>query len=100
MATKAMMRTPKDTPTAAPVLIPSLDSEEGLFVELEEESATEVEEGSVDVEEVFVDDSEDIDGLAVTVSVTLSVHVCPSFADSVAVTVTTLGELTLAALER
>lgn len=89
-----MMSTPKDTPTAAPTLIPSLESEDALFAELEGEAAIEVrvlEEGWVDVEEVSVDDSEGVDGLAVTVSV----HVCiPPFA----VTVMTLGELTLAAL--
>ena len=98
---EAMIRTPKDTPTATPVLIPSLDSEDSLFIRLEAESAIEV-----DVEEISVDDREGIDGLAVTVSVTLSivmsVSVCGSvsFVDSVTVTVTMLCELALAALER
>lgn len=92
---EAMIRTPKDTPTATPVLIPSLDSEDSLFVRLEAESAIEV-----DVEEISVDDSEGIDGLAVTVSVTLSVCGSVSFVDSVTVTVTMLCELALAALER
>ena len=101
---EAMIRTPKDTPTATPILIPSLYSGDALSVR---------EEGvMVDVEEVSVDDSEDIDGLAVgdTVSVTvsvvlsvvLSVSVCVSvsFVDCVIVAVTMLCELTLIELDR
>lgn len=99
MAMEAMIRTPKDTPTATPILVPSLDSEAALIEELEAEPAIEVvllEEGSKDVEGVSVSD-----GLAVAVSVTLSVHVCFSvfFVDFVVVTVTKLCELALAALE-
>lgn len=115
MPMEAMIRAPRDTPTPTPILIPSLDSGVALLVRLERESTFErvlVERGSVDVEEVSVDDSEDIDGLGVvdTVSVTnsvvlsvvLSVVVSISvfFADSVAVTVTMLCELTLIILGR
>lgn len=105
MAMEAMIRTPKDTPTATPILIPSSDPGDALLVRLERESAVErvlVEECSVDGEEVSVDDSEDIDGLADgdTVSVTVSVCVSVSFVDSVAVTVTTLCEVALIALDR
>lgn len=100
MQMEAMIRTPKDTPTATPILIPSLYSGDALSVR---------EEGvMVDVEEVSVDDSEDIDGLAVgdtvsvTVSVVLSVSVCVSvsFVDCVIVAVTMLCELTLIELDR
>lgn len=110
MAMEAMIRTPKDTPTATPIFIPSLDSEAALIGKLEAEPAIEVillEEGSKDVEDVSVYDSEDTDGLAVAVSVTLSVVVLLSvhvwffvfFVDFVVVTVTKLCELALAALE-
>lgn len=104
MQMEAMIRTPKDTPTATPILIPSLFSGDALPV-LEEGG----EEGViVDVEEVSVDDSEDIDGLAVgdtvsvTVSVVLSVFVCVSvsFVDCVVVAVTMLCELALIELDR
>lgn len=102
MVNEAMIRTPKDTPTARLIFIPSLDSEDALFGELEADSAIEVvllEEGSKDVEDVTVYDSEDTDGLAVTITVTLSftiavsAHVCffVFFVDSV------LCELALAA---
>ena len=76
MAKEAMIRTPKDTPTARLILIPFLDSEDALFGKLEAEPAIEVvllEEGSKDVEDVSVYGSEDTDGLAVTLTVTLSV---------------------------
>lgn len=104
MPMEAMIRAPKDTPTATPVFIPSVDCGDALLVPLEAESAVErvlVEEGLVDVEEVSVDDSEDIDGLADgdTVSVTVSVH-APVSVDFVAVTVTMLCELALIALDR
>lgn len=97
---EAMIRTPKDTPTATPILIPSLFSGDALPV-LEEGG----EEGViVDVEEVSVDDSEDIDGIAVgdTVSVTVSVFVSVSvsFVDCVVVAVTMLCELVLIELDR
>lgn len=107
MPMEAMIRAPKGTPTATPVFIPSVDCEDSLLVPLEAESAVErvlVEEGLVDVEEVSVDDSEDIDGLAdgdtVSVSVTVSVHASVSFVDFVAFTVTMLRELALIALDR
>lgn len=105
MPMEAMIRAPKDTPTATPVFIPSVDCVDALLVPLEAESAVErvvVEEGLVDVEEVSVDDSEDIDGLADgdTVFVTVSVHASVSFVDFVAVTVTMLCELALIALDR
>lgn len=102
---EAMIRAPKDTPTAMPVFIPSVDCGDALLVPLEGESAVErvlVKEGLVDVEEVSADDSEDIDGLADgdTVSITVSVHASVSFVDFVAVTVTMLCELALIALDR
>lgn len=107
MAMEAMIRTPKDTPTATPIFIPSLDSEAALIGKLEAEPGIEVillEEDSKDVEDVSVYDSEDTDGLAIAVSVTLSVvvllsvHVCffVFFVDFVVVTVTKLCELALA----
>lgn len=110
MPMEAMIRAPKGTPTATPAATPvfiPVDCEDSLLVPLEAEPAVErvlVEEGLVDVEEVSVDDSEDIDGLAdgdtVSVSVTVSVHASFSFVDFVAVTVTMLCELALIALDR
>lgn len=102
MPIEAMIRTPKDTPTATPILIPSLDSEDALLVTLDGGPAIGgvlVEKGSVDVDKVSVDDSEDIDE-GDTVSVTVSVCVSVSFVDFVAVTVTMLCELALIALDR
>ena len=104
---EAMTRTPKDTPIAAPVLIPSLDSEDALLVLLGSEPTVEkvlLKEGSKDVEEVSVDDSENIERLAVIVSViifvALAVAVCVFLKVSVAITVTMLCELGLISLER
>lgn len=81
MPMEAMIRAPKDTPTATSIFIPSVECVDAL---------------------VSVDDSEDIDGLADgdTVSVTVSVHASVSFVDFVAVTVTMLCELALIALDR
>lgn len=112
MPMKAMIRTPRDTPTATPILIPSLDSGDALLVRLERGSVVErvlVEEGPVDVEEVSVDDSEDSDGLAVgdtvsvTVSVILSVVLSVVLSVSVCISVSffmVLCELTLIKLDR
>lgn len=108
MPMKAMIRTPRDTPTATPILIPSLDSGDALLVRLERGSVVErvlVEEGPVDVEEVSVDDSEDSDGLAVgdTVSVTVSVILSVVLSVSVCISVSffmVLCELTLIKLDR
>lgn len=41
MPMEAMVRTPKDTPSATPILISSLDSGDALLVRLEGESAVE-----------------------------------------------------------
>lgn len=112
MPMKAMIRTPRDTPTATPILIPSLDSGDALLVRLERGSVVErvlVEEGPVDVEEVSVDDSENSDGLAVgdtvsvTVSVILSVVLSVVLSVSVCISVSffmVLCELTLIKLDR
>lgn len=105
MAMEAMLRTPRDTLTAMDILVPSLDSWDVLLARLEGRFAMEralVEEGSVDVKAVPVDESEDIDGLSVgdTFSVTVSVVLSVSFADPVAHIVTMLCELTLIALDR
>lgn len=106
MPMKAMIRTPRDTPTATPILIPSLDSGDALLVRLERGSVIEralVEEGSVDVEEVSVDDSEDPDGLAVGDTVSVTVSVILSVVLSVVLSVSffmVLCELTLIKLDR
>lgn len=113
MPIKAMIRTPRDTPTATPILIPSLDSGDASAVRLlERGSAIErvlVKEGSVDVEEVSEDDCPAVgDTVSVTVSVilsvvpsvVLSVILSVSLADSVAGNVMVLCELTLIALDR
>lgn len=108
MPIKAMIRTPRDTPTATPILIPSLDSGDASAVRLERGSAIErvlVKEGSVDVEEVSEDDCPAVgDTVSVTVSVilsvVLSVVLSVSLADSVAGNVMVLCELTLIALDR
>ena len=105
MPMEAMIRAAKDTPTATPIFIPSVNSGDALLVPLEGESTVEkvlVEEGLVDVEEFSVVDREDIDGLADgdTVSVTVSVRASVSFVDFVAVTFTMLCELALIALDR
>lgn len=112
MPIKAMIRTPRDTPTATPILIPSLDSEDASLVRLERGSGVErilLEEGSVDVEvsvdvdveEVSVDDCTAVgDTFSVTVSVILFVVISVSVADSVAETVIVLCELTLITLDR
>lgn len=80
MQIKAIIRTPRDTPTVTPILIPSLDSGDATAVLLlleEIESAIEravvVEEveGMMQVEDVSVDDVIAIDDT--TVSVTFSV---------------------------
>lgn len=88
MQIKAIIRTPRDTPTATPILIPSLDSGDTLVVLLLlEEIGSAIERALVvEVEDVSVDDAIAIDDT--TVSVTFSVVLSVVVAVVVAVVLT------------